>query len=76
MEFDDEWRIDEINDDLNIDENRHIQRDRVFLKNIPAGLDSHGLRNACEPYGKIIEIIRPAEQSYAFVQFQSAAYVY
>lgn len=74
MEFDDdEWKTDNIKDIFNMDNSDLIQRDRLILKNIPAEFTREGLRNMCESYGTIVEVMRPPEQSYAFVQFKSAA---
>lgn len=65
MDLDDGWTI--------VSGDTDIEAGRVILKNVPSGLTRDGLKNMCEKYGTIIEIVRPADKNYAFVQFESAA---
>lgn len=73
MEGEDEWNMDAIVEGLNIGQHDIFQRDRVILKNLPAELSNDGIRNICDGYGTITDIVRPSERNYAFVTFQSAA---
>lgn len=73
MESEDDWNMDNIMDGLNLSQPDIIQRDRVFLKNLPTELMDDGIRHICEVYGKIRDIHRPNEQNYAFVTFATPA---
>lgn len=73
MDFDEDWNLDNVVDQINIDQNEVIQRDRVILKNLPVDLTCDGIRNICQEYGTITDIKRPSEQNYAFVSFRTAA---
>lgn len=72
MESDDDWNFDSVANDF-LENQNFFERDRVFLKNVPAELTKEGLHNMCEKYGTIVDIVRPAEKNYAFVQFESTA---
>lgn len=73
MESQDDWNVDDIINSQSLDQHEMIQRDRVFLKNLPAELVDDGIRHICEEYGTVLDVHRPNEQNYAFVTFASAA---
>lgn len=69
----DDWEESEL---TGLENRDPIERDRIFVKNIPEELNDDGLKNIFEHYGHIKDKIhRPTGKNYAFVPYGSIAWV-
>lgn len=68
-----EWNEEDAWIDMTIQERNPIQRDKIFVKNIPNELNRDGLKNMFGKYGKIIDISKPEDKKFAFITYESIA---
>lgn len=56
--------------DWNDEEVSAVQGNRLYLNNIPKELTTEGLNHMCSRYGNIVDVNRPPDKKYAFVEFE------